>query len=140
MTINQAVELFSAGDNPLEQNINKKLVPLQNVGLGYLKMGQSTSTLSGGEAQRIKLASYLLDNDSSQHKLLIFDEPTTGLHFHDISKLMTSFNSLVEKGNSIIVIEHNKEVIRCADYIIELGPEGGENGGYVMSAGPNNDI
>ena len=140
MTINQAVELFSAGDTPLEQNINKKLVPLQNVGLGYLKMGQSTSTLSGGEAQRIKLASYLLDNDSSQHKLLIFDEPTTGLHFHDISKLMTSFNSLVEKGNSIIVIEHNKEVIRCADYIIELGPEGGENGGYVMSAGPNNDI
>ena len=140
MTINQAVELFSAGDTPLEQNINKKLVPLQNVGLGYLKMGQSTSTLSGGEAQRIKLASYLLDNDSSQHKLLIFDEPTTGLHFHDISKLMTSFNSLVEKGNSIIVIEHNKEVIRCADYIIELGPEGGENGGYVMSAGPTNDI
>ena len=140
MTINQAVELFSAGDTTLEQNINKKLVPLQNVGLGYLKMGQSTSTLSGGEAQRIKLASYLLDNDNSQHKLLIFDEPTTGLHFHDISKLMTSLNSLVEKGNSIIVIEHNKEVIRCADYIIELGPEGGENGGYVMSAGPNNDI
>ena len=98
-------------------------------------MGQSTSTLSGGEAQRIKLASYLLDNTVSSSKLLIFDEPTTGLHFHDISKLMTSLNALVEKGNSIIIIEHNQDVIKCADYIIELGPEGGNAGGYLINAG-----
>lgn len=135
MTINQAVELFSESDSSIEKRITEKLTALQNVGLGYLKMGQSTSTLSGGEAQRIKLASYLLDNTVSSSKLLIFDEPTTGLHFHDISKLMTSLNALVEKGNSIIIIEHNQDVIKCADYIIELGPEGGNAGGYLINAG-----
>ncbi len=135
MTINQAVEVFYEGKSSVEKQIVEKLSALQNVGLGYLKMGQPTSTLSGGEAQRIRLAYHLLDASAAGHKLLIFDEPTTGLHFHDISKLMASLNELVKKGNSVIIIEHNQDVIRCADYIIELVPEGGYNGGYVISAG-----
>lgn len=135
MTINQAVELFKIGNSALEQRIVEKIMPLKDVGLGYLKMGQPSSTLSGGEAQRVKLAGFLLKSDSETHKMLIFDEPTTGLHAHDIDKLMKSFNALVEKGNTIIIIEHNKDVIKCADYVIELGPEGGEEGGYLIKAG-----
>ena len=135
MTISQAVALFKSGDTSIEQKIAFKLQPMEDVGLGYLKMGQSSSTLSGGEAQRLKLASYLLNKSDHKHKLLIFDEPTTGLHFHDINKLMVSLNELVEAGNSIIIIEHNKDVIRCADYIIELGPDGGEAGGYLLYQG-----
>ena len=133
MTINQAVELFEQGTTNIEKKIAQKLKPLQDVGLGYLKMGQSSSTLSGGEAQRVKLAFFLSKSESEKAKLFIFDEPTTGLHFHDINKLMSAFNALVEKGHSIIVIEHNKDVIKCADYLIELGPEGGEEGGYLLS-------
>ncbi|MDL2240661.1 excinuclease ABC subunit UvrA [Bacteroidales bacterium OttesenSCG-928-K22] len=133
MTINQAVELFEKGTNNLEKKIAQKLKPLQDVGLGYLKMGQSSSTLSGGEAQRVKLAYFLSKSETEKSKLFIFDEPTTGLHFHDIHKLMNAFNALVEKGNSIIIIEHNHDVINCADYIIELGPEGGDGGGYLLT-------
>ena len=113
----------------------RKLQPLQDVGLGYVTLGQSSSTLSGGEAQRIKLASFLGKGNNAEKALFIFDEPTTGLHFHDISKLLKSFNALIEKGHSIIVIEHNIELIKCADHIIDLGPEGGANGGYLIASG-----
>ncbi|MDR2084536.1 MAG: excinuclease ABC subunit UvrA [Bacteroidales bacterium] len=133
MTINQAVELFEKGTAAIEKRITQKLKSLQDVGLGYLKMGQSSNTLSGGEAQRVKLAYFLAKSETNNSKLFIFDEPTTGLHFHDINKLMSAFNALVEKGHSIIIIEHNKDVIKCADYVIELGPEGGEGGGYLLS-------
>ena len=136
LTIDQAKELFEKGPTDLEQRIAAKLSVLQNVGLGYLKMGQTSSTLSGGEAQRVKLAYYLLNtNSDNKPKLFIFDEPTTGLHFHDIGKLMLSLNALIEKGNSVIVVEHNQTVIDCADYIIELGPDGGNAGGYVIRNG-----
>lgn len=135
MTINQAIEVFGAGNSVLEKRITEKLKPLQDVGLGYLKMGQSSTTLSGGEAQRVKLAYFLSKSETENPKLFIFDEPTTGLHFHDINNLMASFNALIEKGHSVIIIEHNKEVIKCADYIVELGPDGGEAGGYLISEG-----
>ena len=111
-----------------------------DVGLGYLKVGQSSSTLSGGEAQRIKLASFLAKGNSSNSTLFIFDEPTTGLHFHDIDKLIIAFNSLIDSGHSIIVIEHNTEVIKCADWIIDLGPEGGKNGGNILFTGTPEDL
>jgi excinuclease ABC subunit A len=110
------------------------------VGLGYLKVGQSSSTLSGGEAQRIKLASFLAKGANSPSTLFIFDEPTTGLHFHDIDKLVIAFNSLINSGHSIIVIEHNTEVIKCADWIIDLGPEGGKNGGNILFEGTPEDL
>ena len=121
MTVNQAIEFFSANG---KENISASLKPLQDVGLGYIKLGQPSSTLSGGENQRVKLA-YYLGLKKSQPTLFIFDEPTTGLHFHDIKKLLDSFESLIQRGHSIIVIEHNMEVIKCADHIIDLGPEGG---------------
>jgi excinuclease ABC subunit A len=110
------------------------------VGLGYVTLGQSSSTLSGGEAQRIKLASFLGKGGSSESGLFIFDEPTTGLHFHDIKKLLKSFNALIDHGHSIIVIEHNMELIKSADYIIDLGPEGGKNGGNLMAAGTPEEV
>lgn len=137
LTINQALELFdgSGKSKAVEKRIVAKLQPLQDVGLGYLKLGQPSSTLSGGEAQRIKLAFFLSKGQSDSQTLFIFDEPTTGLHFHDISKLLDSFNALIEKGHSVIVIEHNMEVIKSADWIIDLGPEGGEQGGEVVFEG-----
>ncbi|MEG1555568.1 MAG: excinuclease ABC subunit UvrA [Bacteroidales bacterium] len=136
MTINQAIEFFNTLPfNKLIHNIVTKLLPLQEVGLGYLKMGQSSSTLSGGEAQRVKLAYYLSFGENQQRALFIFDEPTTGLHFHDIDKLYQSFNKLIEKGNSIVVIEHNPEIIKCADWIIDMGPEGGDKGGEIVFEG-----
>lgn len=111
-----------------------------DVGLGYLKLGQSSSTLSGGEAQRIKLAFYLAQASSSKDIVFIFDEPTTGLHFHDIHKLYHAFNRLIEIGNSVIVIEHNTELIKCADWIIDLGPEGGSQGGNIVFEGTPEDL
>jgi len=123
-----------------EKDIVQKLQPLYDVGLGYIKLGQSSSTLSGGEAQRVKLASFLGKGKGREHILFIFDEPTTGLHFHDIHKLMDAFNALIEIGHSVLVIEHNLEVIKCADYLIDLGPEGGEKGGYLLYAGPPEGI
>ena len=142
MTVNQAVEFFENLPNPNKtvNNIIGKLKPLQDVGLGYLKLGQTSSTLSGGEAQRVKLAYYLARGTDTQHTLFIFDEPTTGLHFHDISKLYQSFDRLIEKGNSIIVIEHNLEIIKCADWIIDLGPDGGEKGGQIVFEGTPEEI
>jgi len=152
LTVDEAMEFFSA---PLkshnhESKINARLKPLQDVGLGYVHLGQASSTLSGGEAQRIKLASFLGKGhgaDASvsyegggRHTLFIFDEPTTGLHFHDIKKLLKSFDALIAQGHSILVIEHNAEVIKCADWVIDLGPEGGEAGGYVVFEGTPDDL
>ena len=132
LTIDDAIAFFSEN---LATKIAQKLKPLQDVGLGYVQLGQSSSTLSGGEAQRIKLASFLVKGNTKDKALFIFDEPTTGLHFHDIKKLLTSFNALIEKGHSIIVIEHNIELIKCADYIIDLGLEGGKKGGNLIFEG-----
>jgi excinuclease ABC subunit A len=141
MTIDQAREFFEAlpATKTVTAIINK-LAPLQDVGLGYLKMGQSSSTLSGGEAQRVKLAFYLCHGNAQKKHLFIFDEPTTGLHFYDINNLFHSFNKLIEIGNSVIVIEHNPELIKCADWVIDLGPEGGDKGGYIVFEGTPENI
>lgn len=136
MTVNQAIEFFTKHN---QKKIVKKLLPLQSVGLGYLKLGQSSSTLSGGESQRVKLA-YFLSLEKIQPTIFVFDEPTTGLHFHDIKKLLTVFNSLIERGHTLIIIEHNMDVIKCADYIIDLGPEGGEMGGNLVIAGTPEEV
>lgn len=130
LTIEDALTFFSE-----QKNILARLQPLADVGLGYIQLGQSSATLSGGEAQRIKLASYLTKGQSRQNMLFIFDEPTTGLHFHDINKLMIAFNALIDQGNSLLVIEHNHEVIQCADWVIDLGPEGGDEGGNIVFEG-----
>lgn len=130
LSVDEALTFFQ-GDS----DITNKLLPLQKVGLGYIKLGQSSSTLSGGEAQRVKLASFLTKGTSANPILFIFDEPTTGLHFHDITKLLSSFNQLIEAGHSVIVIEHNMDVIKCADWLIDLGPEGGNEGGYILYQG-----
>ncbi|MDO1500665.1 excinuclease ABC subunit UvrA [Winogradskyella maritima] len=137
MTIDDAVSFF---DENSQDKIKTKLQPLQDVGLGYVTLGQSSSTLSGGEAQRIKLASFLGKGTKGDKTLFIFDEPTTGLHFHDIQKLLTSFQALIGKGHSIIVIEHNIDLIKCADYIIDLGPEGGRHGGQLVAHGTPEEI
>lgn len=131
MTVNQAIEFFTEHG---QKKIVKKLLPLQEVGMGYIKLGQSSSTLSGGESQRVKLA-YYLSQEKADPTLFIFDEPTTGLHFHDIKKLLDAFNSLIRRGHSIVIIEHNMDLIKCADYVIDLGPEGGDKGGYLLAAG-----
>lgn len=141
MTVDEAVAFFSTEkEKTANRNIIERLLPLQQVGLGYVGLGQSSSSLSGGEAQRIKLASFLTKGGTGQHTLFIFDEPTTGLHFHDVKKLMDSFYALLEKGHSIIAIEHNMDVIRCADWLIDMGPEGGDGGGQVVYAGRPEDI
>ena len=132
MTIDDAIAFFETHS---VTKIKTKLQPLQDVGLGYVTLGQSSSTLSGGEAQRIKLASFLGKGSKAETGLFIFDEPTTGLHFHDIKKLLKSFNALIDKGHSIMVVEHNLDLIKCADHVIDLGPEGGANGGYVLAEG-----
>lgn len=142
MTIEQTISFFNryAKSNNLEKKIVEKLQPLQDVGLGYLGLGQPSSTLSGGEAQRIKLAYFLSKGITEKSTLFIFDEPTTGLHFHDISKLMKAFEALIEKGHTLVIIEHNMEVIKCADWIIDLGPEGGDQGGKVIFEGLPEDL
>ena len=137
MTIDDAITFFAENK---QTKITQKLQPLQDVGLGYVQLGQSSSTLSGGEAQRIKLASFLVKGVTKEKALFVFDEPTTGLHFHDIKKLLASFDALIEKGHSIIVVEHNLDLIKCADWIIDLGPEGGENGGQLLAVGTPEDI
>ena len=137
MTIDDAIAFFK---ETKQTKIVQKLQPLQDVGLGYVQLGQSSSTLSGGEAQRIKLATFLVKGSTKEKALFIFDEPTTGLHFHDIKKLLASFDALLENGHSIIVIEHNLDLIKCADYIIDLGPEGGENGGQLLGVGTPEEL
>lgn len=131
MTVNQAIEFFNEHG---QSKIVKKLRPLQEVGLGYVKLGQSSSTLSGGENQRVKLA-YFLSLEKTVPTIFVFDEPTTGLHFHDIKKLLEAFDSLISRGHTIVIIEHNLDVVKCADHVIDLGPEGGDRGGYLMAAG-----
>ena len=139
MTINQAIEFFSEVNGSQEKRIIKRLKPLQDVGLGYIKLGQSSSTLSGGENQRVKLAFYL-SQEKADPTMFIFDEPTTGLHFHDIRKLLDAFDALIRRGHSIVIIEHNMDVIKCADYVIDLGPEGGDKGGNIVAVGTPEEV
>ena len=136
MTVNQAVEFFTLHN---QKRIVQRLLPLQEVGLGYIKLGQSSSTLSGGENQRVKLA-YYLSQEKTQPTLFIFDEPTTGLHFHDISRLLHAFNALIERGHTIVIIEHNLDVVKCADHVIDLGPDGGREGGTIVAAGTPEEV
>ncbi|HYW96988.1 MAG TPA: excinuclease ABC subunit UvrA [Bacteroidales bacterium] len=140
MTVNEAIDFFGEKKSGVEKRIASRLQPLKDVGLGYVKLGQSSSTLSGGESQRVKLAYFLSKEGNSDAMFFIFDEPTTGLHFHDINKLLDAFNALIRRGHSILVIEHNLEIIKSADWIIDLGPEGGENGGEVVAEGTPEDI
>ena len=137
MTVDQAVEFF---DDNETRAIYNRLMPLKDVGLGYLKLGQSSSSLSGGECQRIKLASYLVKGEAEQPMMFIFDEPSTGLHFHDIQKLLAAFDRLIERGHSIVVIEHHHDIIKVADWVIDMGPEGGDKGGNVVFAGTPEDL
>ena len=135
LTVDEAIAFFGEQKDTQAQKITKKLQPLQDVGLGYVQLGQSSSTLSGGEAQRIKLAAFLSLGNNAKPVLFIFDEPTTGLHFHDIQKLLDSMNALIARGHSILVIEHNMEVIKSADWVVDLGPEGGDDGGELVFSG-----
>jgi excinuclease ABC subunit A len=137
MTVDDAITFFKKHES---KRIIQKLQPLQDVGLGYVTLGQSSATLSGGEAQRIKLASFISQGTSKEKVLFIFDEPTTGLHFHDIQKLLTSFEALIQKGHSIVVVEHNLDLIKCADHLIDLGPEAGDEGGYLVGQGTPEEI
>lgn len=139
MTVNQAVEFFGESSDSMCRKIVRRLKPLQDVGLGYIKLGQSSSTLSGGENQRVKLA-YFLAQEKPEPTMFIFDEPTTGLHFHDINTLMDSFNRLIAQGHTVIIIEHNLDVVKCADHVIDIGPEGGELGGNIVAAGTPEEI
>lgn len=136
MTVNQAIEFFTDHG---QKRIVKRLIPLQDVGLGYIKLGQASSTLSGGENQRVKLA-YYLSQEKADPTLFIFDEPTTGLHFHDIRKLLDAFDALIRRGHTIVIIEHNMDVIKCADYVIDLGPEGGDKGGNIVAVGTPEEV
>jgi excinuclease ABC subunit A len=141
MSVEEAISFFGSQEDPTARRIAERLQPLIDVGLSYIKLGQSSSTLSGGESQRIKLAYFLSMNEASvsrskqQRILFIFDEPTTGLHFYDVEKLLKSFDALLAKGHSIVVVEHNLDVIRAADWIIDLGPEAGDEGGHLVFAG-----
>ena len=142
MTISEAIEFFSEyakANATLCKTIVKRLKPLEDVGLGYIKLGQNSSSLSGGENQRVKLA-YFIGLERQDSTMFIFDEPTTGLHFHDISRLLKSFDALIERGHTIVVIEHNMEIIKCADHVIDLGPEGGDRGGSLVFAGTPEEI
>lgn len=139
MTVNQAIEFFTEHTGHTEKKIVKRMKPLQDVGVGYVKLGQSSSTLSGGESQRVKLASFLA-NEKPEPTIFVFDEPTTGLHFHDIKTLMKAFDALIAKGHTVIIIEHNLEVIKCADHIIDIGPEGGNKGGNLVFEGTPEEI
>lgn len=130
MSIEEALDFFKG-----KKDITERIQPLFDVGLGYVQLGQSSSTLSGGEAQRVKLASFLIRENTGGHIFFIFDEPTTGLHFHDIRKLLKAINALVEKGHSVLVVEHNMEIIKSADWVIDLGPEGGKEGGNLVFEG-----
>ena len=135
MSIEDAISFFDAEDR-LQKKIIDRIQPLYDLGLGYLTLGQSSSTLSGGEAQRVKLASFLTKGKSKIiPTLFIFDEPTTGLHFHDIDKLIIAFNELIKRGHSVLVIEHNSDVLKCADWIIDIGPGGGKHGGSILFEG-----
>ncbi|MBE6276401.1 MAG: excinuclease ABC subunit UvrA [Bacteroides sp.] len=136
MTVNQAIEFFTEHK---QAKIVKRLLPLQQVGLGYIKLGQSSSTLSGGENQRVKLA-YFLSMEKADPTVFVFDEPTTGLHFHDIKKLLEAFDALISRGHTIVIIEHNLDVIKCADHVIDLGPEGGDRGGYLVACGTPREV
>ena len=140
MSIDEAIDFFSADSNSTCRRIVERLQPLQDVGLGYVKLGQSSSTLSGGESQRVKLASFLSKDSSDRRIMFIFDEPTTGLHFHDINKLLSAFAALIANGHTIVVVEHNMDVIKCADWLIDLGPEAGDGGGYVVFEGTPEQI
>jgi excinuclease ABC subunit A len=132
LTIDDALKLFNLNG---EKKLINKLKPLSDVGLGYVTLGQSSTTLSGGEAQRIKLASFIAKGETKDKVLFIFDEPTTGLHFHDIKKLLISFNRLLDNGHTIVVVEHNLDLIKCADHLIELGPKAGKEGGEIVAQG-----
>ena len=136
MTIDDAIEFFTQWE---QHDIVKRLQPLQDVGLGYIRLGQSSSTLSGGENQRVKLA-YFIGQEKIVPTMFIFDEPTTGLHFHDIKKLLESFNALISRGHTIVIIEHNLDVIKCADHIIDIGPDGGERGGNIVAVGTPEEV
>jgi excinuclease ABC subunit A len=139
MTVNQAIEFLETQKDTQAKKLVKNLRPLQEVGLGYIKLGQTSSTLSGGENQRVKLA-YYLGQDKHEQMIFVFDEPTTGLHFHDIKTLLKAFNALISKGHTVVIIEHHPDVVKCADYIIDLGPEGGKEGGYLVCAGAPQQI
>ncbi len=139
MTISEAIQFFRNVNNAMCKTIVTRLKPLEDVGLGYIKLGQNSSTLSGGENQRVKLA-YFIGQEKQEKTLFIFDEPTTGLHFHDINRLLASFNALIERGHSILIIEHNMEIIKCADYVIDMGPEGGDRGGQLIAVGTPEEI
>ena len=145
LSVEEAIAFFGAQDDPVAKKIAERLQPLVDVGLSYIKLGQSSSTLSGGESQRIKLAYFLSMSDSvvkgkAQRILFIFDEPTTGLHFYDVEKLLKSFDALLAQGHTIVVVEHNLDVIRSADWIIDLGPEAGDGGGNLVFAGKPEDL
>jgi excinuclease ABC subunit A len=144
MSVDESVEFFSSppGDKGVREGVAivNTIKPLSDVGLGYVKLGQASGTLSGGEAQRVKLATFLGKGKLAGKVLFIFDEPTTGLHFHDIKKLLASFNALIDHGHSIIVIEHNTDIIKSADWVIDLGPEAGKDGGYLVFEGEPSDL
>ena len=136
MTISEAIQFF--GEHQQKAIVNR-LKPLEDVGLGYIKLGQNSSTLSGGENQRVKLA-YFIGQERQEPSLFIFDEPTTGLHFHDIQRLLHAFDALIERGHTILIIEHNMEIIKCADHVIDLGPDGGDRGGNLVACGTPEEI
>ena len=136
MSVDDAITFFAEDkSNSTCRRIVERLQPLQDVGLGYIRLGQSSSTLSGGESQRVKLASFLSKDNDTKQIMFIFDEPTTGLHFHDINRLLKAFNALIANGHTIVIVEHNMEVIKCADWVIDLGPEAGDKGGEVIFEG-----
>ena len=145
MTVDEAIEFFEEKYAWKDSNRNNlkaiiaRLKPLQEVGLGYVQLGQASSTLSGGENQRVKLA-YYISQEKQEETLFIFDEPTTGLHFHDIKRLLHAFDALIERGHSVLIVEHNMDVIKCADHIIDIGPEGGEEGGHIVCTGTPEEI